>query len=100
MTTYLDPFPKPGNMDVCTHRKAASNIMEDFIMLVLSRKPGEKIQIGSDITITVIEGRGNKIRIGIEAPEDVPILRAELNDFLESPSFESFEGRCPVQSGV
>ena len=68
-------------------------------MLVLSRKPGEKIHIGSDITITVIEGRGNKIRIGIEAPEDVPILRAELNDFLEPSSFESFEGRCPVQSG-
>ena len=74
--------------------------MEDVIMLVLSRKPGEKIQIGSDITITVIEGRGNKIRIGIEAPEDVPILRAELNDFLEPSEFESAEGRCPVQSRV
>ena len=51
-------------------------------MLVLSRKPGEKIHIGTGITITVIEVRGNKIRLGIDAPEDVPIFRAELHDLL------------------
>jgi carbon storage regulator len=51
-------------------------------MLVLSRKPGEKINIGSGITITVVEVRGNKIRLGIDAPENVPIFRAELNDLL------------------
>ena len=47
-------------------------------MLVLTRKPGEKIHVGSDITITVLEIKGNKIRIGIEAPDDVTVLRAEL----------------------
>ena len=47
-------------------------------MLVLTRKPGEKIHIGSGITITVVEVKGNKIRLGIDAPEDVPIFRAEL----------------------
>ena len=51
-------------------------------MLVLTRKPGEKIHIGSGITITVVEVKGNKIRLGIDAPEDVPIFRAELNNFL------------------
>jgi carbon storage regulator len=50
-------------------------------MLVLSRKPGEKIHIGSGITITVTEVRGNKVRLGIEAPRDIPIVRAELNDY-------------------
>ena len=50
-------------------------------MLVLTRKTGEKIHIGSGITITVIEIRGTKIRLGIDAPDDVPIFRAELNDF-------------------
>ena len=40
-------------------------------MLVLSRKLGEKIIIGDNITITVVEAIGNKIRIGIEAPDDV-----------------------------
>jgi carbon storage regulator len=51
-------------------------------MLVLTRKPGEKIHIGSGITITEVEVKGNKIRLGIDAPEDVPIFRAELNDLL------------------
>jgi carbon storage regulator len=48
-------------------------------MLVLSRKPGEKIHVGSDITITVVRVEGNRVRIGIDAPADVPLVRAELN---------------------
>lgn len=51
-------------------------------MLVLTRKPGQKIHVGRGITITVTEIQRNKVRIGIEAPEDVPVLRAELGDFL------------------
>jgi carbon storage regulator len=47
-------------------------------MLVLTRKPGEKITIGHDVTITVVEVTGNRIRLGIEAPSDVRILRSEL----------------------
>jgi len=47
-------------------------------MLVLSRKLGEKIQIGEDITITVVDIDRGKIRLGIEAPRDVPIFRQEL----------------------
>lgn len=47
-------------------------------MLVLSRKPGEKICLGSDIIVTVLEIKGRQVRIGIEAPERVSILRAEL----------------------
>ena len=51
-------------------------------MLVLTRKSGEKIHIGSGITVTVIEVRGSQIRLGIDAPEDMPIFRAELCDRL------------------
>lgn len=47
-------------------------------MLVLTRKPQEKIQIGDDITITVIKTKGKGVRIGIEAPGHVPVLRGEL----------------------
>ncbi len=47
-------------------------------MLVLSRKVDEKIVIGSDIVVTVLEIRGNRIRLGIEAPREVPVHRAEL----------------------
>ena len=48
-------------------------------MLVLSRKLGETICIGSDITVTVLEVKGNRIRIGVNAPEDVKVLRGELS---------------------
>lgn len=47
-------------------------------MLVLSRKPGEKIRVGAHITLTVIEVQGNRVRLGIDAPPEVPILRSEL----------------------
>lgn len=47
-------------------------------MLVLSRKPGEKIIIGGGITITVVSLTGNQVRVGIDAPEPLRILRAEL----------------------
>ena len=48
-------------------------------MLVLSRKPGEQIQIGENVTITVIEIRGNRAKIGIEAPRSVDVVRGELD---------------------
>ena len=47
-------------------------------MLVLSRKLSQQILIGSDITITVVKIEGNHVRLGIEAPPGVSILREEL----------------------
>lgn len=47
-------------------------------MLVLTRKPNQQLQIGDGIVITVVKIRGNTIRLGIEAPKDVRILRSEL----------------------
>jgi carbon storage regulator len=47
-------------------------------MLVLSRKPGESIKVGDIVTITVLETRGDKIRLGIEAPPEVPVHRQEV----------------------
>jgi carbon storage regulator len=47
-------------------------------MLVLSRKLGEKIYIGDNICITVVDIDRGKIRLGIDAPRDVPIYRQEL----------------------
>lgn len=47
-------------------------------MLVLSRKPGEKIRLGSDIVVTVVEVTGQRVRLGIDAPAEVSILRSEL----------------------
>ena len=52
-------------------------------MLVLTRKPQEKIQIGDNITITVIKTKGKTVRLGIEAPSDVNVLRGELTFDIE-----------------
>jgi carbon storage regulator len=47
-------------------------------MLVLSRKPGSKVVIDGGITVTVLDVAGDRVRIGIDAPDDVRILRGEL----------------------
>lgn len=47
-------------------------------MLVLSRKIGERIVINDNVVVTVLEIHGNQIRIGVEAPQSVPIWRGEL----------------------
>jgi carbon storage regulator len=48
-------------------------------MLVLTRHPGESITIGGDITITVTAIQGNRVRIGVIAPRDVPVHREEIH---------------------
>jgi carbon storage regulator len=47
-------------------------------MLVLSRKPGEVLKIGDDVEITIVEVKGDMIRLGIEAPRSVQVWRKEL----------------------
>jgi len=47
-------------------------------MLVLTRKLQERIQIGDDITITVVQIKGNRVRVGVEAPKNVRVVRGEL----------------------
>jgi len=47
-------------------------------MLVLSRKKNEQIMIGDDVVITIVDVRGDKVRIGIEAPAHVPVHRHEI----------------------
>ena len=49
-------------------------------MLVLSRKKNESIVINNDITIVVVEIRGDKVRLGVEAPKEVPVHRREVFD--------------------
>ncbi len=54
-------------------------------MLVLSRRPGETIHIGSEITITIVEITGNRIRLGIQAPTNIPVWRGELKSTVTQP---------------
>ncbi len=47
-------------------------------MLVLSRKPGERILIGNDVAVTIVRIGPNTVRLGIDAPRDMNIVREEL----------------------
>jgi carbon storage regulator len=58
-------------------------------MLVLSRRPKERIKIGDSVVVTVLEIRGNKVRIGIDTPTDIRVLRTELRDRVSAASENS-----------
>lgn len=58
-------------------------------MLVLSRKTGETIHIGDDIEIRILEVKGDTVRIGIEAPRSVDILRGELVQSISDSNTEA-----------
>ena len=47
-------------------------------MLVITRKPGERICLGDDVTVTVLEVVGSTVRLGIEAPAEIPVYRHEI----------------------
>ncbi len=53
-------------------------VTEVSIMLVLSRKRGERTVIGSEITVTVLEVHGDRVKLGFTGPADVPIHREEI----------------------
>jgi carbon storage regulator len=58
-------------------------------MLVLSRKKNESIVINNDITVTVVEIRGDKVRLGIVAPKEVPVHRQEVFDAIHGKGAEA-----------
>jgi carbon storage regulator len=53
-------------------------------MLILSRKLNEKVVIGEDITVSIIEIRGDQIRLGIDAPKKIKVFRQEVFDAIKA----------------
>ena len=53
-------------------------------MLILTRKVGETIVINDNIRVTVLSVNGNQIRLGVEAPEDVPVHRQEIHERIKA----------------
>ena len=58
-------------------------------MLVLSRRQNESIIINSDIEVTILRVRGNRVRLGIEAPMDISVHRREIHDVIQRRKAEN-----------
>ena len=58
-------------------------------MLILARKTGESLKIGDNITLEIISVNGNTVKIGIEAPKEVNILRKELYDLIKNENLNA-----------
>jgi carbon storage regulator len=62
-------------------------------MLILSRKVNEKIMIGDDISVSVIEVRGDQVRLGVDAPRSVKVFRREVFDAIKAENKAAAESR-------
>jgi carbon storage regulator len=78
-------FSKYGDPYTSRNGKPNNPSRRTFEMLVLSRKEGEKLVIGDNITLVVTKISGNRITLGIEAPADVKIMRGELKETEKFP---------------
>ena len=67
-------------------------------MLVLSRHRDESIMIGDDVMITIVDIRGDKVRLGIDAPQEVPVHRQEVYDAIKRSEQQSGNGEASSHS--
>lgn len=65
-------------------------------MLVLSRKTNEVVEIGENITITIVEIRPDKVRLGIVAPKDVSVHRKEVADVIRAQKSQGSQDSNPI----
>jgi carbon storage regulator len=76
--------PEGAGQDQAEVKGRSFNLSKEATVLVLSRKKEEQIVIGDLVTITVVQIRGDKVRIGIEAPAEVTIHRREVYDAIRA----------------
>ncbi len=67
-------------------------------MLVLSRKDGQKVVVGHNVVVTVLEIRGDSVKLGFDAPGEVPIHREEVRRRIEDERHAKPEGRSESES--
>ena len=67
-------------------------------MLVLSRQRDESIMIGDDVEITIVDVRGDKVRLGITAPKNIPVHRREIYDAIQKEKADKAQADGQVQT--
>jgi carbon storage regulator len=85
----------PGATSPPTHCDA-----KEGDMLVLTRKPNQSIVIGDDIELTVIEVRGDQVRIGIEAPRSISVHRKEIYEQIKAQNIQASQVDTSVADSV
>ncbi len=69
-------------------------------MLILSRKVDEKIKIGSDITLTIIEVKGDQVKVGVEAPKNVKVFRQEVFEEIQKENKDAAAASTISEEGL
>jgi carbon storage regulator len=79
---------------------AASAKARSWIMLILTRRVGETLMIGNNVTVTVLGVKGNQVRIGVNAPKDVPVHREEIFERIKREEDQGSRSDAPISNIV